>query len=244
MASRFPSNEGKKRDSNEVSCRTSNLTGNEDSTPNQIVGSSNSINHSNQFNRSTIPNHQQLSRTSYYRTASGTFQHSSATQSPTITVDELIQQQPSLRIRLHNRAQQYAHNPRAANNFRQLLDFIFRQSNNNPEFTLFNQQSNRNYRTVEENVAILQRIFERFKNTVNQYEAEVLRNFDQLTNVQQEQVVAQYEEATAFIGDLFDWLDKVFDYAIMRVRNGYTIERDGVRILFGRVRDELNILFK
>ena len=127
-----------------------------------------------------------------------------------------------------------------------LINYLFSKSstNNDQNQVVSDDQQQQQHRTTEENIVIVQNIFKRFKDTVDKYEKEVLRDFETLTQDQQDQVVSQYEEATAFICDLFDWLDKVFDYAVQRVQAGYTIERNGIRILFERVRVELNQLFQ
>ena len=163
-------------------------------------------------------------------------QYDSGTRSQTVTVEDILQREPTLHLRLFRRAEGLIQGGQSGN-LRQMFASIFSRQQNP------NAANDSLGRDPEENERIIRRVFAEFKATIKEYEDQVVNSLASHTEEEQDAIVEAFEQASQFLCDLMEWLGRVFDYAVERVRTGDTIDRDAVKPVFASIREQLNALF-
>lgn len=161
----------------------------------------------------------------------------------TITADELLNLEPTLHLRLIDRARQMAqagHGP----NLEGMLEGIFRDTAAQVIASTSSSQNALSNATHEELIQRVRRIFDDFKKQVEGYRDQIMSDFDRLTPEQQEEVCAYFEASCELICDMFAWLDKVINFTVAKLKAGYSLDRDAMKALFGGIKKQLADLFK
>ncbi len=161
----------------------------------------------------------------------------------TITADELLNLEPTLHLRLIDRARQMAqagHGP----SLEGMLEGIFRDTAAQVIASTSSSQNALSNATHEELIQRVRRIFDDFKKQVEGYRDQIMSDFDRLTPEQQEEVCAYFEASCELICDMFAWLDKVINFTVAKLKAGYSLDRDAMKALFGGIKKQLADLFK
>jgi hypothetical protein len=165
-----------------------------------------------------------------------------ATSGQTLTVQDLNEVKPVLRLRLSNKAETLAAEKPAQPGFmeksKKWAENMFWKAE-----TGLNLETETTKEAMERNKEKVDKIFDSMVGKINKQRENVKKELESLTPQQQEDVIDFWGTVQQFFMDLFQWVKDVFTHVIDKIRAGWRIVKDAVKGLFDSVMNWVKMIF-
>jgi hypothetical protein len=164
------------------------------------------------------------------------------TSRQSLTVQELNEAMPTLRLKLTNKAESLASKKPAQPGFiekaRHFAENMFGRAE--ADIVLDTEPT---IEATERNKQKLKEMFASMRNKLDKQQEEVLKQFDGLTPQQQEDILTFWGAVNEFFNDIFDWLKNIFNYVMDKIRLGFRIVKDAVKGVFNTIFEFFKMIF-
>lgn len=159
-----------------------------------------------------------------------------------LTLEDVEKECTSIRLRLEQQARSLTtirpHEPAFMEKAKRFASSMFTRVNT--ETVLGTDSSEQ---TRQENKRKVEKLFNDMRGKLNKQEDEVKKSMDTLTPEQQEEVITFWTAFSTFFDDLMNWLSRMFNFVMDKIRAGFRIVKEVLKSMFKTFADCLKMIF-